>query len=137
MGDRQKKILIIDDEPNMCWALGRLLEGAGFSVFKAITGHEALSSIETERFRFVFLDAKLPDIEGLELARRIHKIDPTVRIVMVSGYFYERDTVVQEALAAGLISSFIAKPFLHADILRAIEAELCFRVPPSGADSLQ
>jgi DNA-binding NtrC family response regulator len=124
MGDGEKKILIIDDEPNMCWALDRLLKGAGFSVFKALTGHGALSSIETERFCCVLLDAKLPDMEGLELARRIHKVDPTVRIVMVSGYFYIHDTAVQEALSQGLVSAFIGKPFLNDEVLAAIGAEL-------------
>jgi len=137
MGDREKKILIVDDEPNMCWSLEHLLEKNGFTVVKALSGREALASIETKRFRFAFLDAKLPDMDGLELARRIQEMDPSVYIVMVSGYFYERDTVVQEALAEGLISGFIAKPFMHADILRAIEAEPCFRVRPSGADSLE
>ena len=68
-----KKILIIDDEPNMCWALDCLLKGAGFSVFKALTGHGALSSIETEHFCCVLLDAKLPDMEGLLVLEQLRE----------------------------------------------------------------
>lgn len=137
MGDKGRSILVVDDEPNMCWALEHLLEKNGFTVVRALRGREALASIETERFCLALLDAKLPDMDGFELARRIREMDPSIYIVMVSGFYYERDIVVQEAREAGLISGFIAKPFLHADILRAIKAEPCFRLPPSGTDSLE
>lgn len=121
MDEKHKNILIVDDEPNMCWALGHLLENKGFTVVKALSGQEALACIKTERFQFAFLDAKLPDMDGLELVRRIREVDATIRIVMLSGYFYEHDAVVQEAQTRGLIAGFIAKPFLHDEVLEAIK----------------
>ena len=66
---KAEKLLIVDDEPDMCWALEHILEKNGFLTKKALSGGEALSLIESERFRLIFLDAKLPDIDGLELAR--------------------------------------------------------------------
>jgi len=116
-----KTFLIIDDEPDMCWALEYILKRNGFPSKRALTGQEALTLMKTDRFRLAFLDAKLPDIEGLDLARQIRKRDPAVRIVMISGYFYRDDDAIQKAVAEGLINGFIGKPFDHDEILKAIE----------------
>ena len=66
-----------------------------------------------DSYRLAFVDAKLPDMDGLELARRLRHLVPEIRIVMVSGYFYRDDVAVQEAMAEGLICGFVAKPFDH------------------------
>jgi DNA-binding NtrC family response regulator len=116
----EKPILIVDDEQDMCWALEQIVRSGGFAARKALSAQEALCLMETDSFRGVFLDAKLPDMEGLELARRIRKIDAQIPVVMVSGYFYRDDVAVQEALAGGLITGFIAKPFRRDEILQAM-----------------
>ena len=66
------------------------------------------------------LDAKLPDVEGLELAGRIRALDPAVQIVIISGYFYDDDIEIQRALNEGLISGFISKPFSHETVYQVI-----------------
>ena len=121
MRTKAEKFLIVDDEPDMCWALEHILEKNGFLTKKALNGSEALSLIESERFQLIFLDAKLPDIDGLELAKQIRKIDPDIRIIIVSGYFYKDDVVIQKALEEGLIGGFIGKPFFHDEILKAVK----------------
>jgi YesN/AraC family two-component response regulator len=87
----------------------------------AQSGEEALTLMQQNRFQLAFLDAKLPDTEGLELARSIRELDPTIGIVMVSGYFYRDDDLVEQALGEGVISGFISKPFRQDEILKAIE----------------
>jgi DNA-binding NtrC family response regulator len=120
--DKKKDLfLIVDDEPDMCWALEHILEKNGLESKKAFTGREALDLMEVNRFRVAFLDAKLPDIEGMELARQIRNRDPAVRIMMISGYFYRDDDAIQKAVTEGLINGFIGKPFDHDEILKAIE----------------
>ena len=121
MTKKGKAFLIIDDEPDMCWALEHMLKKHGLSSKRALTGKEALTLMKANRFRLAFLDAKLPDMEGLELARQIRKLDPAIHIVMISGYFYRDDDAVQEAVTEGLINGFIGKPFDHDEILKAIE----------------
>ncbi len=121
MREHEKIFLIVDDEPDMCWALEHILEAHGFLSKIALCGQEALALVEKNSFQLVFLDAKLPDMEGLELARRIREVNPAIRIVMISGYFYRDDVTVQYALAENLISGFIAKPFRHEEILKTIE----------------
>lgn len=121
--------LIVDDEPDMCWVLEQVLKESGHPTEKALSGKEALAILRTHRFPLVFLDAKLPDVEGLELARQIREIDPAMRIVLVSGYFYKDDGAIQAALQEGLISGFVAKPFLHDEIRKVIQS----LPPPSAA----
>jgi DNA-binding NtrC family response regulator len=121
MPTRRDLFLIVDDEPDMCWALEHILEKNGLASKKAFAGSEALALMEVNRFRAAFLDAKLPDMEGMELARQIRKRDPSVRIMMISGYFYRDDDAVQKAVAEGLINGFIGKPFDHDEILKAAE----------------
>ena len=121
MREQDNVFLIVDDEQDMCWALEHMLKKNGFLSKKALNGQEALTLVERNRFQLVLLDAKLPDIEGLELARRIRQIDPSTGIVMISGYFYGDDAGIQQALAEGLISGFIAKPFRHDEVMKVIE----------------
>ena len=120
-GDRLA--LIVDDEPDMCWALGHILEGNGIVPITATSRQEALRLVQRQRFDLAFIDAKLPDADGLDLARRIRGENSEIPIVLVSGYFYGDDPDVLRALAAGVISDFLSKPFLHGEV-RAIARTL-------------
>jgi DNA-binding NtrC family response regulator len=120
MTSEEDLFLIVDDEPDMCWVLEHVLIQGSHLVKKALSGREAIELIGTHKFRMAFVDLKLDDIEGLELARRLKEADPSLRIAMVSGFCYKDDPTVQKALAEGLICDFIAKPFLHSDIERSL-----------------
>jgi len=120
MNNRNDIFLIVDDEPDMCWALENILRKNGFLSKKASNGQEAIDLVKRHRFRLVFLDAKLPDREGFEVAKEIRELDPSVRIVIVSGYFYRDDVDIKDALAKDLISGFISKPFNNDEILKTI-----------------
>lgn len=115
-----RTFLIVDDEPEMCWIIEQVLKSGGLDVRKAFSAGEALDLVAAGSFQGILLDAKLPDMEGMELARRIRTIAPTTPLTMVSGYFYRDDVSIREALQEGLISGFIAKPFDRRDILREI-----------------
>jgi DNA-binding NtrC family response regulator len=121
MGEAQEHILIVDDEPDMCWALEHLLKKQGFVARKAMSAQEALNLMGDHPFARAFLDAKLPDMDGLELARRLLEINPGIHIVMVSGYFYRDDVSIQEAISQGLINGFISKPFLQEEIVKVLK----------------
>ena len=121
MSEQSDLILIVDDEPDMCWALEHLLNSQGLATRRALSAREALHLMQQDRFSRVFLDAKLPDMDGLDLARRILEIAPGTRIIMVSGYFYRNDVSIQEAVSQGLIHGFISKPFLQEEILKALK----------------
>ena len=120
MDEQNPLFLIVDDEPDMCWALQHILKTAGFRSEFALSGHDALNLIRQHKHALAFLDAKLPDIDGLQLAKEIRKLVPTIHVVMVSGYFYHDDVTIQQALHEALITGFISKPFLNEEIIRII-----------------
>ena len=113
-------ILVIDDEPDMLWVLESVLRSKNFEVFTASTGAKALELTVKRKFEMVFLDAKLPDMEGLEIARLIKASNPSTKLIMISGYYYEHDDSIQDALKQGLIVHFIPKPFSNTAVIEAI-----------------
>lgn len=104
-------ILVVDDEPDMCWALENILSPEGYQIATATSGKKALELANETRFEVVFIDAKLPDVDGLELSSRIKETNPQAAIVMISGFFYREDQAIDERLENELCVSFIAKPF--------------------------
>jgi len=123
-------ILIIDDEPGVRWSLRHLLESNGFTVASASSGVEALKSLKASTFRIVLVDAKLPDIDGINLARRIRVETPCQSpLILVSGYFYDDDAVVSEVLSSGLFAAFATKPIVHDDLLLLIRNAISSAAP--------
>jgi DNA-binding NtrC family response regulator len=120
MKKENRWFLIVDDEPDMCWILEHVLRQEACSVKKATSGKEAMALMKLNKFRMAFVDLKLRDMEGLELAKRLKAADPSLRIVMISGFCYRDDSTVQKALAEGLICDFIPKPFLHSEVIRSL-----------------
>lgn len=115
-------VLLVDDEPDVCWALERLLRASGIVSVATTSGREALRLAGQAVFDLAFVDAKLPDGQGLELARRMREITPGLRIVLISAYFYRDDGEIVEALAAGVIDGFVSKPFHHDEIRSVLRA---------------
>ena len=70
-------ILVIDDEPDMLWVLESVLRSRNFKVSTASTGARALDLAVQTEFEIVFLDAKLPDMEGFEIANLIKLSHPS------------------------------------------------------------
>lgn len=122
MLEAESAVLIVEDEPDICWALAHILKRTGIAAVTASSGREALRLAKRRAFRLVFLDAKLPDVDGLDLARRLREANAGIQIVLVSGYFYHDDVEVRQAVAAGIISRFIGKPIEHEEV-RAIARE--------------
>ena len=116
--------LVVDDDPDICWALERVLAGLGAQCVRALDGQTALQAARLNRLTLALLDAKLPDIDGLELARNIRVAHPGVLVLVVSGYFYKDDPAIQTALEEGLIQGFIEKPFSHEDIIETVRIAL-------------
>jgi DNA-binding NtrC family response regulator len=112
--------LVVDDEPEMCWVLENIFRKNSLTCMKALNAQEAIALTERQSFRMAFLDAKLPDIDGLDLAWQLQKSNPHLPIVIVSGYFYQDDLSIEKALQSGLISAFVGKPFTHDEIVRVI-----------------
>jgi PAS domain S-box-containing protein len=89
-------ILVVDDNEGIRYAKRRTLQRAGYTVFEATSGEEALELVATRRPSLVLLDVKLPDINGLEVCRRIKSNPATAAtmVVQISATFIEgRDKI--------------------------------------------
>lgn len=120
---KSRTVLVVDDEPDVCWALATLLRMNNFLVTTAASGAEALSWFTNTHpsCDLILIDAKLTDIDGVELANKIRgETFCAAPMIMVSGYFYQDDGVVQETLRSGLVAAFITKPFRHSEMLETI-----------------
>jgi DNA-binding NtrC family response regulator len=104
-------LLVVDDEPDMCWALENILCTVGYTVTTATSGTEALELLAREPYAAAFVDAKLADVDGLELAALIRQRSPHTAVVLISGYFYGEDSAITEGLDRNLFAGFVAKPF--------------------------
>ena len=113
--------LTVDDEPDINWILGRLIAQRGFPSHHASCGQEAIALSRHHRYCAVFVDAKLPDTEGPVLIEHLRRVQHDPFVILISGYFFSDDPVVEQALKSGLIQAFVAKPFLHQEILALID----------------
>ena len=123
----------MDDDPDVCWALEHVLAHLGVRCIRALDGRTALQAARLNRLAVALLDAKLPDIDGLELARKIRLVDPRILVLVISGYFYKDDPVIETALAQRLIQGFIEKPFTHGEVVAAVKKLLSSPPAPSPA----
>lgn len=94
MGGGARRVLIVDDEPEVRAVLEEYLEGIGYDVSTAANGLEALWAVKHDRPVAVLLDLAMPRLGGLETVRHIRKFDPTIRVVVVTGTL-TRETALQ------------------------------------------
>jgi len=127
------RILVVDDEPDMCWALDRILRTAGYAVSTATSASEALELVAKEEYAVAFVDAKLPDTDGLALAALIRRIHPNTVAVLISGYYDIEDELVTRGLEQGVFERFIAKPF-EAELIRVVARRAVERATPPGGE---
>ena len=81
-----KSILIVDDDETILAVLKEILEIDGYTVETATTGKEAIEKSENIFFNLSLLDIKLPDMEGTELITKLHKADPQMIKIIITGF---------------------------------------------------
>jgi DNA-binding NtrC family response regulator len=80
------RILVVDDDENIRKTLQIILEDEGYLVDLAATGNEAIEMTQQTVYNVALLDIRLPDMEGVELLKRIKDYVPRTRKIMVTGY---------------------------------------------------
>jgi DNA-binding response OmpR family regulator len=119
-----KKILIIDDDPDIRGILEKLLARNGFKTLTACNGCEGLRLFRQEQPDLVLSDLIMPDKEGFETMRELKAEDPAVKIFVISGGGrMVADDCLVLAEKFGARRTF-KKPFSCAEVLAAVEEEL-------------
>ncbi len=80
------RVLVADDERSICEAFGLLLEAEGHTPLIASTGEGALRLVRTERPDLVFVDVRMPGMDGLEVLKEIRRSNPTLPVVVMTAY---------------------------------------------------
>ena len=78
-------ILIVDDEPNLRRTVARILQRAGFEVTTASSGKEGLALLSQHSFDMVYMDIRMPDMNGLEALKSIHATYPQLPVILFTG----------------------------------------------------
>ena len=121
MTDQAHRVLVLDDEPDICWALERVLTSLGFLPVVAPSAASTLALANEARFFAALVDAKLPDAEGIEVIKQLKELQPGLPAILISGYFYADTAAVNDWIQKGLICAFIEKPFRHEEVRCALE----------------
>lgn len=135
MGSEQhhalETILVVDDEAGVRQSVRGVLADEGYRVLEAEDGRGALRLIESERPRLVILDIWMPEMDGIELLRRIRDSDPTTQVIVISGHGNIETAVTATKLGA---FDFIEKPFSLDGLLQVIDRAL--ESHPDGAGTI-
>ena len=102
------RILVVDDEHNLRMTIAANLELEGFDVVEAEDAETALALIEKERFDLVLSDIRMPGMDGVELFRRVHKLQPDLPVILMTAFAVE--DLVKQALREGVFT-LLPKPF--------------------------
>ena len=101
------RILLVDDDASSLEVLGEVLKRAGYEIFSAENGYEALKIIQGDSIDLAILDYELPDTTGLELLQQIKLIQPSVPVIIMSGNLSQN--IRLDVFEAGAYT-FIPKP---------------------------
>jgi DNA-binding NtrC family response regulator len=104
---KQKKVVAIDDEPEIGWLITRILEEEGYRALVTDNGREGLELIRRERPDVVLLDLRLPEMDGLEVLRRVREFDQEQMVIILSAF--ESFEVAVQAMKLGSYD-FLTKP---------------------------
>lgn len=110
---KQLKVLIIEDEKLIRWSLGKHLTSQGYQVFQAESGEEGIKLFEINSPDIVFVDNKLPNMQGLDVILKLKSLDDDVVIIFMTAYGSIETAV--SAMKAGA-SEYINKPFAFEEI---------------------
>jgi two-component system response regulator HydG len=127
-----KRILIIDDDMDMCNLLGRFLGKKGFETEAGHSGNKGIAKFKESKFDVVLCDFRLGDKEGREVLKEIKQIDPYAIVIIITGYSDIKTAV--DVIKAGAFD-YITKPLIPEEVLNVIGRALQQQASGGNAES--
>jgi two-component system response regulator VicR len=124
MAERKKRVLCIEDEPEMIDLISLILERKGFQVIGAVGGVEGIDAIRREKPDLILLDLMMPEVDGWEVYRRL-KADETISdipVIVVTAKAQSIDKVL--GLHIAKVDDYVTKPFGPRELLESVERVL-------------
>lgn len=119
--EKATRILIVDDEVNVCTLLSRILSPEGYACTVASSGEEAIRLLEKERFHLVISDIVMPGVSGIDLLGVINRLFPETAVLMVTAVDDRETGLIAVELGA---YGYIIKPFTTNEILISVASAL-------------
>jgi len=123
--DERMKLLVVDDEQEICSLLHDVLTAEGYDVGVCTDPREALARIEAEDFDGVISDLKMPGVDGLQVARSVKSRDPETAMIVVTAYASVQTAI--GALRTG-VDDYICKPFDIDQIVEVVRKAISVRL---------
>lgn len=118
----ENKILIVDDDKNVRSFLERYLKQKGYPFVQSVeNGSEALKVTQKENIKLVLLDIRLPDMNGVEVLRKIKSLNKDIKVIMITAF--PEEAIAKEALQYGACD-YIVKPFDLACLKSAVHDKI-------------
>jgi ActR/RegA family two-component response regulator len=127
-------ILVMEDDLSVAKGLEMVLNEGGFDVNLAGTGELALEAFKQKRFDLLVADLRLPDIDGMEVIKKVKAAKPETEVIVITGYGTTATAV--EAMKLG-VHDFLPKPFTEDQIKKAIDEALKEHVEKPTAATIQ
>lgn len=124
--DQEKRILLVEDDPEVLSLTRKVLKKNGYLVFSCRTAADALAIFEQEKgcFDLVVCDIILPDSRGTDLVLKLRQREPSLEVLLVSGFVGEQPAL-EEIRQQGI--PFIPKPYTFEDLLQQIRRQSLHR----------
>lgn len=116
-----KKLLVVDDEHDICDFVKIFFQERGYTVLTALSGEDALIAVKNEKPDLVLLDIKMKGMDGIAALKHIRDIDKNVKVVMVTAL--EEQERMDEACRLGACE-YITKPLVLDNLEHAVEKNL-------------
>lgn len=117
----EKKLLVIDDDPDLRTLLSRFLERNGYAISSAGDGASALQVLRDTTIDVALCDFQLPDLNGAELLQKMRVLQPNIKVVIITAYS-DVETAVMSMKSGAF--DYVTKPINHEEILHTIESAL-------------
>jgi excisionase family DNA binding protein len=119
-------ILIIDDDKTICSLFKDTLEDEGYSVTTVNDSHQALELVKGGDYALLFLDLKMPEMDGAELLKQIKAVKPEIPVMVITGY--PESDLMMKVLNYGPLG-VMKKPFKSSDVLTSVRNYLRVGLP--------
>ena len=120
------KVLVVDDDANICQSLKDLLEAERCCIETAASGVYAMEWLGRERFDLVLSDVVMPDMDGYELYQTVKKGTPDLPVVLMTAFNYDKDHIIKRSCLDGLQGVIFKKP-VNPVMLKKVVLQQCRR----------
>jgi DNA-binding response OmpR family regulator len=132
MYSEKLKLLVVEDEPDICTAVQSFFGKRDFAVSTTGSGIEALSMIKAAKPDIVLLDIALSDLNGIEVLKRLREEDQSTKVIVITGHLYPTEEI--EKIQNLGISGYRNKPLILEEVEQLVYQAVC-RKPPSHLPS--